>query len=160
MKQLEDSRSLRPHQPLKTAVQHTALAAHRVPPVPAAVQHNSRERKVEEQHRRAEVQRIVCWHQLFKAKRTSPVPFEKVRRDYSTDRLFLGKPLCVWMCVCTHSAWVSTAFWIFCSVLCSTCDKATNFTVLQPVLGVCGPLMWNLCQFGKMLLCLHDFFFP
>lgn len=75
-------------------------------------------------------------------------------------RLFLGKPLCVWVCVCTHSAWVSTAFWIFCSVLCSTCDKATNFTVLQPVLGVCGPLMWNLCQFGKMLLCLYDFFFP
>ncbi|XP_006275134.1 transforming growth factor beta receptor type 3 isoform X2 [Alligator mississippiensis] len=39
-KRQEDSRSPHPHQPLKTAVQHIVLAAHKAPPVPAAVQPN------------------------------------------------------------------------------------------------------------------------
>lgn len=80
-------------------------------------------------------------------------------KEKKTD-FVLGKPLCVWVCIWAHNAWVNTACWILLACY-ATCDKATNFTVLQPVLGVCGPSMWNLCQFGKMLLCLYDFFsFP
>lgn len=47
---------------------------------------------------------------------------KKIRRDFSTGkkkRLFLlGKPLCVWVCICAHNAWVNTACWIFYSMLC------------------------------------------
>lgn len=107
-KQQEDSRSLRPRQPPRTAVQRTALAAHRAPPALAAVQPNSGGNTAEEQHRSAWVQRTVRGHQLFEVKRIDLVAFEKRRRNFSTGKkkkrlIFFWGSHCVCECVYVHT---------------------------------------------------------